>query len=77
MILVVVSDRRPINRFLSQVLNEAPMAVDHLPFEDEKSARAAVKNVQNVCASWNNQATQRVSLGNLFVSLKLVSLKSS
>lgn len=61
-------------------LNEAPMAGDHFAvYEDEKSARAAgeerAKRAKRALMK-QRQATQRVSLENLFDTLKAGELKS-
>ena len=54
-------------------LNEAPMAGDHFAvYEDEKSARAAGEERAKRALMKQRQATQRVSLENLFDTLKLV-----
>ena len=48
-------------------LNEAPMAGDHFAvYEDEKSARAAGEERAKRALMKQRQATQRVSLENLF-----------
>ncbi|CAG6136159.1 translation initiation factor IF-2 [Streptococcus pneumoniae] len=58
-------------------LNEAPMAGDHFAvYEDEKSARAAGEERAKRALMKQRQATQRVSLENLFDTLKAVELKS-
>ena len=58
-------------------LNEAPMAGDHFAvYEDEKSARAAGEERAKRALMKQRQATQRVSLENLFDSLKAGELKS-
>ncbi|MGO6267596.1 translation initiation factor IF-2 [Streptococcus pneumoniae] len=58
-------------------LNEAPMAGDHLAvYEDEKSARAAGEERAKRALMKQRQATQRVSLENLFDTLKAGELKS-
>ncbi len=52
-------------------LNEAPMAGDHFAvYEDEKSARAAGEERAKRALMKQRQATQRVSLENLFDTLK-------
>lgn len=58
-------------------LNEAPMAGDHFAvYEDEKSARAAGEERAKRALMKQRQATQRVSLENLFDTLKAWELKS-
>lgn len=58
-------------------LNEAPMAGDHFAvYEDEKSARAAGEERAKRVLMKQRQATQRVSLENLFDTLKAGELKS-
>ncbi|VPR26866.1 translation initiation factor IF-2 [Streptococcus pneumoniae] len=58
-------------------LNEAPMAGDHFAvYEDEKSARAAGEERTKRALMKQRQATQRVSLENLFDTLKAGELKS-
>lgn len=58
-------------------LNEAPMAGDHFAvYEDEKSARAAGEERVKRALMKQRQATQRVSLENLFDTLKAGELKS-
>ncbi|HEW8192419.1 TPA: translation initiation factor IF-2 [Streptococcus pneumoniae] len=58
-------------------LNEAPMAGDHFAvYEDEKSARAAGEERAKRALMKQRQATQRVSLENLFYTLKAGELKS-
>lgn len=58
-------------------LNEAPMAGDHFAvYEDEKSARAAGEERAKRALMEQRQATQRVSLENLFDTLKAGELKS-
>jgi len=58
-------------------LNEAPMAGDHFAvYEDEKSARAAGEERAKRALMKQRQATQRVSLENLFETLKAGELKS-
>lgn len=58
-------------------LNEAPMAGDHFAvYEDEKSARAAGEERAKRAFMKQRQATQRVSLENLFDTLKAGELKS-
>ncbi|EHD88404.1 translation initiation factor IF-2 [Streptococcus pneumoniae GA11304] len=58
-------------------LNEAPMAGDHFAvYEDEKSARAAGEERAKRALMKQRQATQRVSLENLFDTLKAGGLKS-
>ncbi|HGL7564723.1 translation initiation factor IF-2 [Streptococcus pneumoniae] len=58
-------------------LNEAPMAGDHFAvYEDEKSARAAGEERAKRALMKQRQATQRVSLENLFDPLKAGELKS-
>ena len=58
-------------------LNEAPMAGDHFAvYEDEKSARAACEERAKRALMKQRQATQRVSLENLFDTLKAGELKS-
>ncbi|HFN9807174.1 TPA: translation initiation factor IF-2 [Streptococcus pneumoniae] len=58
-------------------LNEAPMADDHFAvYEDEKSARAAGEERAKRALMKQRQATQRVSLENLFDTLKAGELKS-
>lgn len=58
-------------------LNEAPMAGDHFAvYEDEKSARAAGEERAKRALMKQRQATQRVSLENLFDTLKARELKS-
>ncbi|HGR5222378.1 TPA: translation initiation factor IF-2 [Streptococcus pneumoniae] len=58
-------------------LNEAPMAGDHFAvYEDEKSARAAGEERAKRALMKQRQATQRVSLENLFDTLKAEELKS-
>lgn len=58
-------------------LNEAPMAGDHFAvYEDEKSARAAGEERAKRSLMKQRQATQRVSLENLFDTLKAGELKS-
>ncbi|CTI59883.1 translation initiation factor IF-2 [Streptococcus pneumoniae] len=58
-------------------LNEAPMAGDHFAvYEDEKSARAAGEERAKRALIKQRQATQRVSLENLFDTLKAGELKS-
>ncbi|NIB85972.1 translation initiation factor IF-2 [Streptococcus pseudopneumoniae] len=57
-------------------LNEAPMAGDHFAvYEDEKSARAAGEERAKRALMKQRQATQRVSLENLFDTLKAGELK--
>ncbi len=58
-------------------LNEAPMAGDHFAvYEDEKSARAAGEERAKRALMKQRQATQRVSLENLFDTLRAGELKS-
>ncbi|HGQ1015029.1 TPA: translation initiation factor IF-2 [Streptococcus pneumoniae] len=58
-------------------LTEAPMAGDHFAvYEDEKSARAAGEERAKRALMKQRQATQRVSLENLFDTLKAGELKS-
>ena len=58
-------------------VNEAPMAGDHFAvYEDEKSARAAGEERAKRALMKQRQATQRVSLENLFDTLKAGELKS-
>ncbi|HFI2472574.1 TPA: translation initiation factor IF-2 [Streptococcus suis] len=58
-------------------LNEAPMAGDHFAvYEDEKSARAAGEERAKRALLRQRQATQRVSLENLFDTLKAGEVKS-
>ncbi|WP_346742895.1 translation initiation factor IF-2 [uncultured Streptococcus sp.] len=58
-------------------LNEAPMAGDHFAvYEDEKSARAAGEERAKRALMKQRQATQRVSLENLFDTLKAGELKT-
>lgn len=58
-------------------LNEAPMAGDHFAvYEDEKSARAAGEERAKRALMKQRQAIQRVSLENLFDTLKAGELKS-
>ncbi|MGO6335404.1 translation initiation factor IF-2 [Streptococcus pneumoniae] len=58
-------------------LNEAPMAGDHFAvYEDEKSARAAGEERAKRALMKQRQATQRVSLENLFDTPKAGELKS-
>lgn len=58
-------------------LNEAPMAGDHFAvYEDEKSARAAGEERAKRALMKQRQVTQRVSLENLFDTLKAGELKS-
>ncbi|HGP7949909.1 TPA: translation initiation factor IF-2 [Streptococcus pneumoniae] len=58
-------------------LNEVPMAGDHFAvYEDEKSARAAGEERAKRALMKQRQATQRVSLENLFDTLKAGELKS-
>ncbi len=58
-------------------LNEAPMAGDHFAvYEDEKSARAAGEERAKRALMKQRQATHRVSLENLFDTLKAGELKS-
>lgn len=58
-------------------LNEAPMAGDHFAvYEDEKSARSAGEERAKRALMKQRQATQRVSLENLFDTLKAGELKS-
>ncbi|VJV77672.1 translation initiation factor IF-2 [Streptococcus pneumoniae] len=58
-------------------LNEAPMAGDYFAvYEDEKSARAAGEERAKRALMKQRQATQRVSLENLFDTLKAGELKS-
>ncbi|HEX1389811.1 TPA: translation initiation factor IF-2 [Streptococcus pneumoniae] len=58
-------------------LNEAPMAGDHFAvYEDEKSARAAGEERAKRALMKQRQATQHVSLENLFDTLKAGELKS-
>ena len=58
-------------------LNEAPMAGDHFAvYEDEKSARAEGEERAKRALMKPRQATQRVSLENLFDTLKAGELKS-
>ena len=58
-------------------LNETPMAGDHFAvYEDEKSARAAGEERAKRALMKQRQATQRVSLENLFDTLKAGELKS-
>ncbi|CTL15665.1 TPA: translation initiation factor IF-2 [Streptococcus pneumoniae] len=58
-------------------LNEAPMAGDHFAvYEDEKSARAAGEERAKRALMKQRQATRRVSLENLFDTLKAGELKS-
>ncbi|HGK0173401.1 TPA: translation initiation factor IF-2 [Streptococcus pneumoniae] len=58
-------------------LNEAPMAGDHFAvYEDEKSARAAGEERAKRALMKQRQATQRVSLENLFDTLKAGEFKS-
>ncbi|HFM9765893.1 translation initiation factor IF-2 [Streptococcus pneumoniae] len=58
-------------------LNEAPMAGDHFAvYEDEKSARAAGEERAKRALMKQRQDTQRVSLENLFDTLKAGELKS-
>ena len=58
-------------------LNEAPMAGDHFAvYEDEKSARAAGEERAKRALMNQRQATNRVSLENLFDTLKAGEVKS-
>ncbi|MGT2926812.1 translation initiation factor IF-2 [Streptococcus cuniculipharyngis] len=58
-------------------LNEAPMAGDHFAvYEDEKAARAAGEERAKRALLKQRQATQRVSLENLFDTLKAGEVKS-
>ena len=58
-------------------LNEAPMAGDHFAvYEDEKSARAAGEERAKRALMKQRQVTQRISLENLFDTLKAGELKS-
>ena len=58
-------------------LNEAPMAGDHFAvYEDEKSARAAGEERAKRALLKQRQATNRVSLENLFDTLKAGEVKS-
>nr|WP_067091375.1 translation initiation factor IF-2 [Streptococcus marmotae] len=58
-------------------LNEAPMAGDHFAvYEDEKSARAAGEERAKRALLKQRQITQRVSLENLFDTLKAGEVKS-
>ena len=58
-------------------LNEAPMAGDHFAvYEDEKSARAAGEERAKRALMKQRQATNRVSLENLFDTLKAGEVKS-
>ncbi|MCQ8267068.1 translation initiation factor IF-2 [Streptococcus suis] len=58
-------------------LNEAPMAGDHFAvYEDEKSARAAGEERAKRALLKQRQATRRVSLENLFDTLKAGEVKS-
>ncbi|MGT2964085.1 translation initiation factor IF-2 [Streptococcus acidominimus] len=58
-------------------LNEAPMAGDHFAvYEDEKSARAAGEERAKRALLKQRQVTQRVSLENLFDTLKAGEVKS-
>ena len=58
-------------------LNEAPMAGDHFAvYEDEKAARASGEERAKRALMKQRQATQRVSLENLFDTLKAGELKS-
>ncbi|HEM5046822.1 TPA: translation initiation factor IF-2 [Streptococcus suis] len=58
-------------------LNETPMAGDHFAvYEDEKSARAAGEERAKRALLKQRQATQRVSLENLFDTLKAGEVKS-
>ncbi|WP_277291381.1 MULTISPECIES: translation initiation factor IF-2 [Streptococcus] len=58
-------------------LNEAPMAGDHFAvYEDEKAARAAGEERAKRALMKQRQATQRVSLENLFDTLKAGEVKS-
>ena len=58
-------------------LNEAPMAGDHFAvYEDEKSARAAGEERAKRALLKQRQATQRVSLENLFDTLKAGEVKT-
>ena len=58
-------------------LNEAPMAGDHFAvYEDEKSARAAGAERAKRALLKQRQATHRVSLENLFDTLKAGEVKS-
>ena len=58
-------------------LNETPMAGDHFAvYEDEKAARAAGEERAKRALLKQRQATQRVSLENLFDTLKAGEVKS-
>ena len=58
-------------------LNEAPMAGDHFAvYEDEKAARAAGEERAKRALMQQRQATHRVSLENLFDTLKAGEVKS-
>ena len=58
-------------------LNEAPMAGDHFAvYEDEKAARAAGEERAKRTLMKQRQATQRVSLENLFDTLKAGEVKT-
>ena len=58
-------------------LNEAPMAGDHFAvYEDEKAARAAGEERAKRALMKQRQATNRVSLENLFDTLKAGEVKS-
>lgn len=58
-------------------LNEAPMAGDHFAvYEDEKAARAAGEERAKRALMKQRQKTQRVSLENLFDTLKAGEVKS-
>ncbi|WP_162011958.1 translation initiation factor IF-2 [Streptococcus sp. S784/96/1] len=58
-------------------LNEAPMAGDHFAvYEDEKAARAAGEERAKRALLKQRQATQRVSLENLFDTLKAGEVKT-
>lgn len=58
-------------------LNEAPMAGDHFAvYEDEKAARAAGEERAKRALMKQRQATQRVSLENLFDTLKAGEVKT-
>ncbi len=58
-------------------LNEAPMAGDHFAvYEDEKAARAAGEERAKRALLKQRQATQRVSLENLFDTLKAGEIKT-
>ena len=67
---------RTISTSFNYCLNEAPMAGDHFAvYEDEKAARAAGEERAKRALMKQRQQTHRVSLDNLFDTLKAGEMK--